>query len=205
MSKYDTPLFNAFLEDVFDYEGAQENLAQQVREFIGAALMGRSSELGHILLLSGRGANGKSALKSIIEHLFEGRTFYAQGSSLQECYDHIPSRNWHTHQLLSLEEMPEKAFTSWYKDPNAFVAMRARFEPEPIYFRPSWSLLCVANTVPCATKEPWGRILLVPMERRFTMEEQDRSIVQKVNTEREAVVLSCLHAAYKALDRGAYS
>jgi putative DNA primase/helicase len=179
------PQFEQFVTDIF--EGNSE-LISFVRRAIGYSLTGSTSEQCPFIMI-GDGANGKSTFINVIKHLIgtygttaAAQTLIAQGGSSigDDLVDLARSR------FISVSETEEgqSLAEAKIKQMTGGDTLKGR----PLYgsyveFKITGKLWLATNSLPQINNSDygiWRRIMAIPFNRTFSVEEQDKTLQSKL-------------------------
>ena len=182
------PKFEQFVNDIF--EGNSE-LISFVRRAIGYSLTGSTSEQC-LFIMIGDGANGKSTFVNVIKHLLgtygttaAAQTLIAQGGSSigDDLVDLARSR------FISVSETEEgqSLAEAKIKQMTGGDTLKGR----PLYgsyveFKIIGKLWLATNSLPQINNSDygiWRRIMAIPFNRTFSVEEQDKTLQSKLMDE----------------------
>ena len=182
------PKFEQFVNDIF--EGNSE-LISFVRRAIGYSLTGSTSEQC-LFIMIGDGANGKSTFINVIKHLLgtygttaAAQTLIAQGGSSigDDLVDLARSR------FISVSETEEgqSLAEAKIKQMTGGDTLKGR----PLYgsyveFKIIGKLWLATNSLPQINNSDfgiWRRIMAIPFNRTFSVEEQDKTLQSKLMEE----------------------
>lgn len=182
------PRFEQFVDDIF--EGNSE-LISFVRRAIGYSLTGSTSEQC-LFIMIGDGANGKSTFVNVIKHLLgtygttaAAQTLIAQGGSSigDDLVDLARSR------FISVSETEEgqSLAEAKIKQMTGGDTLKGR----PLYgsyveFKIIGKLWLATNSLPQINNSDygiWRRIMAIPFNRTFSVEEQDKTLQSKLMEE----------------------
>ena len=182
------PRFEQFVDDIF--EGSSE-LISFVRRAIGYSLTGSTSEQC-LFIMIGDGANGKSTFINVIKHLLgtygttaAAQTLIAQGGSSigDDLVDLARSR------FISVSETEEgqSLAEAKIKQMTGGDTLKGR----PLYgsyveFKIIGKLWLATNSLPQINNSDygiWRRIMAIPFNRTFSVEEQDKTLQSKLMEE----------------------
>ena len=182
------PKFEQFVNDIF--EGNSE-LISFVRRAIGYSLTGSTSEQC-LFIMIGDGANGKSTFVNVIKHLLgtygttaAAQTLIAQGGSSigDDLVDLARSR------FISVSETEEgqSLAEAKIKQMTGGDTLTGR----PLYgsyveFKIIGKLWLATNSLPQINNSDygiWRRIMAIPFNRTFSVEEQDKTLQLKLMEE----------------------
>lgn len=192
------PIFDRFLDEI---TCKRRDLAQVILEFIAFGLSNHKCNPPKAMILFGEGANGKSTLLTLIRKLV-GQNNCASldmGSLNKEV-----SRTLLTNKLFNIsEETPYaglKDTAHIFKDltGGGIMITKTHYKmPVEIHNRAKFIFAC--NELPKSNDTTRGmirRFLIIPFDRQFLPDEQDRNIDQKLEKELPGI-LNRVIAAYK--------
>ena len=182
------PKFEQFVNDIFD---GNSELISFVRRAIGYSLTGSTSEQC-LFIMIGDGANGKSTFINVIKHLLgtygttaAAQTLIAQGGSSigDDLVDLARSR------FISVSETEEgqSLAEAKIKQMTGGDTLKGR----PLYgsyveFKIIGKLWLATNSLPQINNSDygiWRRIMALPFNRTFSVEEQDKTLQSKLMEE----------------------
>ena len=172
------PLFQKFLDDVLPTD-----LQQQVQEYF-AYILSPHLKLRKVLFLYGYGANGKSVLIKILSAVLGKENIVERSLEGLCAYESRSVADIDGKLLVVCGEMSAKFDISNFKSlavGDPIQARRLHKETHTIYNYGRFLISC--NEMPRQiehTKAFFDRILLVPFLRRFTVEEQDPFLADKI-------------------------
>lgn len=186
--------FLQFLEQVFQGDADAGDKVKILQEYVGTALIGQCTKYQRMLILVGAGSNGKSVLQRIAEAAMPtGSVSAIAPQAFRQDY----RRALLTGKLLNIvSELPEadmldsetfKAIVAG--DP---IAVRQIFG-KPFTLRPIAGHLCCANRLPATTDHShgfWRRMIVVPFNRTFTVEEQNANLAHELMREELPQIVS---------------
>ncbi len=175
------PVWERFLADVFNKDA---EMIEFIQRTVGSALVGDVSPQKFVVLY-GNGANGKSVLRDILGRLAGSYAATASAKVFMQSHgDRHPTEiaSLAGKRLVLASEVP--AGRSWnetlLKDLTGGEKMTARkMHKDEFSFTPCGTVIFTANTLPSfpgAQEAMLRRILLVPMLRQFTADEQDPNL-----------------------------
>ena len=202
-------LFLEFLDSVFRDAPDKAGLIQLVREFFGAALIGRTTRFQKAMILVGEGANGKSTLQAIVAACFDPKMITSiTPQSLNSEYNRAMLA---TSKINMINELPEADILA-SESVKALISgesINAReIRQEPFTFCPRCAQLWSANSLPAVrdmTRGFWRRFLVVPFDRQFAENEQVPGLAKEIITlELPQIVAWAVHGAATLCARGRY-
>ncbi|WP_339853307.1 DNA primase family protein [Roseovarius nubinhibens] len=202
------PDWETFLSEVFSSEAEMIGFIQRM---FGSALVGDVSPQKFFVLF-GDGANGKSVLREILGRLAGSYAATASAKVFMQSHgDRHPTEiaSLAGKRLVLASEVP--AGRLWnetlLKDLTGGEKMTARkMHQDEFSFTPCGTVIFTANTLPSfpnAQEAMLRRILLVPMKREFTEEEQNPNLVEElIAKEGPAILRWVIDGAGKFLSDG---
>lgn len=187
------PMWRKFLAEIT--EGDQE-LERFLQKAAGYTLTGYTRE--HCLFfLLGDGANGKSTLLEVLRHVLgEYADAVPTGFLMNDRRtdkENVLARLQGTRMVLLSEAGEERRFDEAFLKQvtgEDVVAARRLFH-EGFAFQPSFKMWIHGNSRPRidgADAGIWRRFHLIPFNRSFSKEQQDRQLVQKLKAESEGIL-----------------
>ncbi len=182
-----------------------------LRRAAGYSLIGEVSE--HVLLvLHGRGANGKSVLLDALHGAVGTYGVRAEAATFLSRRDDTKPRNDIARlagaRLVSAEEPGERRRLdeAMVKAITGGSAVAARYlYCEPFEFRPAFTLWLATNHRPeiVGTDDGiWRRLKLVPFDAQFTGDAQDRDLPARLREESVGILAWAVAGAREYLERG---
>lgn len=202
------PRWQEFLAQVFEED---VEMIEFVQRLFGSALVGDVSPQKFVVLY-GRGANGKSVLRDVMGRLLGSYSFPPSAKVFMQSRGDRHATEIASlagKRLLLASEVP--AGRSWndtlLKDLTGGERMTAnRMQKDEFSFTPCGTVIFTANTLPSfpgVQEAMLRRILLVPMLRQFTADEQDPSLAADlIATEGPAILRWMIDGACKFLADG---
>ena len=188
------PRFLQFLAETF--RGERELITYLQRVF-GYVLTGDATEQV-FFILNGGGANGKSTLLNITSYVMG---MYAGHTPSETLIAHRMGRSSSNDlarlnglRLVTASEFNpgEKLASGLVKQLTGNEKITARFlYQEHQEFVPGFKLMLATNDIPqmdAADDALFRRVIIIPFERVFTKEEQDRSLADKLKAEAEGIL-----------------
>jgi putative DNA primase/helicase len=202
----ETPLFDAFLDDVMTGTDRAEKV-RFVWEFIGVALLRAATRMQKAVFIVGGGANGKSTLIDIVQVLFPPGS--VTSIAPQDFGSEYRLAFLRSALLNAVNESPDSeiAASATFKSTITGDLMMARqIREAPFAFRPIAAHVFLGNELPAFRDLSEGfarRWIVINMDREFSVEEQDRAIGPRIaKSESEAIVCRAIVAGADALRRG---
>lgn len=207
--KYDEraicPRWIQFLEEVF--EGDQERISL-MQEFMGYSLM-RDTRYEKALLMVGEGANGKSTLLGIWEYIIGRDNFCSVTlSNLQNQFHRV---ELHGKLLNIAAEVRDTTLeqADYFKRIISGDTIDAAHKHKPVFhFQPFTRLVFAMNRMPRIKDTSHGfyrRLLLVPFNRVFAPDEQDRELRRKLIEEADGIFLWALEGLERLYENDAFT
>ncbi len=190
------------LDEIFQKDQNSINLLQ---EFFGLCFT-RQTKFEKALFLLGDGANGKSVLLSILQHIL-GKGNYSviplekfdKGPYVVNLFGKLANISIETNAKSSVYDSVFKAVISGDEIPAD-----AKFEPI-INFKPFCKLVFALNSMPRVDdKAPafYRRIIIIRFPRIFKPEEQNKNLKYELLEETDGIFLWCLEGLRKLEARG---
>lgn len=196
-----------FLEETYPGEPEKVELLQ---EFFGAALAGVAHKFERVLLLLGRGHDGKSQVLSVLEGLFQKEELCS-----------VPPSEWGNGQcradlfnkgLNCVRDLPMEAYVSdngYFKPIISGESVSAKVVYRPVFcFAPRVAHAFSINGFPKTKDHTFGyhrRWLIIEHHRQQPRETATINIGTLIlNAERAAVMAWALRGAVRLLNRGRY-
>lgn len=199
------PIWEEFLSSVFD--GNFETI-EFVQRMVGSALVGDVSPQKFVILY-GSGANGKSVLRDVCGRLAGSYATTASSKVFMQSYgDRHPTEiaSLAGKRFVLASEVPTGRLwnDTLLKDLTGGERITARkMHKDEFSFTPRGTLIFTANTLPSfpgAQEAMLRRILLVPLLRKFSEDEQDPNLAAKlINEEGPAILGWMIEGARKFL------
>ena len=191
----DCPQFKRFLQEVFDQD---QELIDWIQRALGYSILGNTDEQC-LFIAYGQGANGKSTLFEVIREMLGD---YAKVTDFELFL------NNHKSDVRLLEAVGELAgirfaFASEVGSNKRFsdsvikrltggATLRGtKLRQSSFEFKPQFKLWFLANHLPFAKDGShgfWRRIKVVPFNRKFTLQERDPSLANKLLEERDGIL-----------------
>lgn len=199
------PRFDQFMEEI---TCNRQELIDVLKEFMGYSLSGDPYWEQKCMVLVGEGQNGKSKLIEVLQALagedsdnysmmsFADLKKSENKSALDGALFNV-SEETPSHSIMDSSDFKmliggaKITVKKLYKDPYK-ISNRAKF----------W-MLC--NTLPRSTDKTWAllrRLSIVPFDRIFKGEEQDRHIMTKLKAELPGILNSVIAAYKRMVERG---
>lgn len=201
------PLFNQFLDQIFP----NPELKDFVLDLLGYCLLGGNFERLFIIFY-GSGANGKSTLTELIKYVLGSYAMEINPNSFMLRKYQMPGAPTpdlaklpgvrlviasETHQAHRLDESLVKMLTGGDAVVARHLYAKAEFE-----YRPQFTPILKTNFRPLARGDDqafWDRVVLVPFERRFTEEERNPQLLERLKGEAEGILTLLVERAQKYL------
>jgi len=195
--KASCPRWHQFLDEVFE---ADEERIQLIQEFMGYSLV-PDTRYEKALLGVGEGANGKSTLLGVWEHMIGRGNFCSVTlGNLQNEFHRV---KLHGKLLNVAAEVTHTTLeqVDYFKRIVTGDTMDAAHKHKPVFeFRPFARLVFAMNRMPRIKDTSHGfyrRLLILPFDRVFKKEEQDRQLLKKLIQEIDGI----FQWALKGLER----
>ena len=197
------------LDVCFDDGSDAAGRIQLIREFVGVALLGKSTQLQQMLLFHGDGNNGKSVILDVITGLFPRNTVTSVAPTQ---LDHEYNRARLAQSRINIVgELPDAAIVTSDKFKQAISGdkMSGRNVTErPFDFWPIAAWVLSLNELPHVhdlSSGFWRRVLLIDFGRAIPVALRVRDLA-KVLLREEAREIACwaLEGGAVALARGSY-
>lgn len=199
------PLFEDFLNKIFEYDGDREAKIRLVLEMIGYAMQTHAKhEL--FLILVGSGANGKSVLLNTIRNVLGPENIAAVQPNY---FDKSFHRATLEHKLANIVTESEQGG----RLPTAQVKAMVSGEPmtvekkygHPFVMTPYATLFWATNHVPNArdySEALFRRARIIEFNRSFSTEDQDIHLTDKLEKEAAGIANLALHYYGEAIQNG---
>jgi putative DNA primase/helicase len=189
------PLFEQFLNDVFDGDPEQKPKVQLIIQLMGYSLL-PTTQFETFVILIGMGANGKSVLLKILKALIgKDNVSAVQPSQFDNKFQRAHLNNKLANivsEIKSGEKIDDNAVKAITSGESSTV--EEKFKP-PYEIEPFCTLWFGTNHMPGTTDFSDGtfrRARVIPFNRQFPEEEQDRDLAEKLITELPGILNLCL-------------
>jgi P4 family phage/plasmid primase-like protien len=185
------PTFEKFIDSTFE---SNQNVIGFMRRFLGYCLTGDTREQQFVIAWGSMGRNGKGTLLNLISDILQD---YAKATPTDVLYakkfdkpsNDIARLAGARFVLASEGERGKRLDEPLVKKMTGQDILAARFlYKETFEFMPQFKLVMMTNEKPTASEDDaalWARIQLVPFNRRFDGENQDKHLKQKLRNPRE--------------------
>lgn len=202
--------FLEFLGQVFRDDSDAEDKRKLLQEYIGISMLGEAARYQRMLILLGRGANGKSVFQRIAEAAMPTASVC---SIAPQTFGQEYRRAMLAGKLLNIvSELPDAVVL----DSANFKAVIAgdpivgrHIYGVPFTFRPVAGHLCSANRLPESADQShgfWRRMLVLSFNRVFSESEQNASLADDlIANELPAIVSWFVIGAQRVLRQGGYT
>jgi P4 family phage/plasmid primase-like protien len=201
-----------FFEQIFCQDSEEERACKiaLIQEYVGISLLGLATRYQRAIVFVGAGANGKSALTTIIQGCMPpGSVCAIPPQQVGQEY----RRALLAGKLLNIvSELPEADILdseSWKAIVAGDLTTGREIRKAPITFRPIAGHIYSANRLPGTSDQShgfWRRLVIVLFDRIFAVHEQDTTLADRiVATERPAVVSWALAGAQRVMREGRYT
>lgn len=186
----DCPAFNKFIYDIFD---GNQQVIDFMQRFLGYCLTGDTREQQFVIAF-GSGRNGKGTLLNLVLDILGD---YAKTTPAETIYkkqtekisNDIARLAAARFVLISEGEEGKRFDEPLIKKMTGQDRMSARFlYKEDFEFMPQFKLCLMTNDKPTARGDDaalWSRIQLVPFTQKFEGAKQDKTLVERLRTEKE--------------------
>lgn len=203
------PLWSEFVSQIFEGDSA---LSEYVQQLLGYALTGYTTEHCFFLFYGG-GRNGKGTLAETILDLMgnyatstEFNTFLSTDQSavrVQEAVGRLKGRRY----ALASETSNNKRFSEALikKLTGGDTLTGAKLHGDSYEFKPTHKLIFLANHLPAikdATVAMWERVRVIPFNKQFLGDSQDKQLKEKLWAERDGIFAWLVEGARKYLEAG---
>lgn len=216
----EAPMFDEYLDSIFEGDPDAEQKRQLLVEFAGAALFGLAPSFERVLVLydateSSAGSNGKSVFIKILSRAFP-RSATSQVSP-QKFDERFAVTALAGARVNYVTELPESDIIASDKLKGVITGdpmMGEEKYGDPFWFRPKAGHIFAANELPRvqATDDAfWRRWMVLPFSNRFTPEgepgrDRVRDLDEKiVDQELEGVMARMVEGVRRLLDQGGYT
>lgn len=185
------PTFEKFIDSTFE---SNASVIGFMRRFLGYCLTGDTREQQFVIAWGSMGRNGKGTLLNLISDILQD---YAKATPTDVLYakkfdkpsNDIARLAGARFVLASEGERGKRLDEPLVKKMTGQDILAARFlYKETFEFMPQFKLVMMTNEKPTASEDDaalWARIQLVPFNRRFDGENQDKHLKQKLRNPRE--------------------
>ncbi|MBM3825072.1 MAG: hypothetical protein FJ404_19710, partial [Verrucomicrobia bacterium] len=198
-----------FLEEIF--QGDSETI-ESVQLLLGYTLTGKSTE-ELLIICFGFGSNGKSIFNNIVQAIMADYAVTAPPSILtvRKAGDAAPRNDLAAlagSRYVSINEMQagDRLDEQIVKVLAGREPISARFLHREFFeFQPTFTPWLRTNHKPIITGDDdaiWRRLVLVPFRRRFTQDERDSGLEEKLISERNGILKWMIEGARRYLTDG---
>lgn len=199
------PRWLQFLDEIFEVDEERINLVQ---EFMGYSLV-PDTRYEKAILNVGEGANGKSTLLSVWEHMIGRDNFCSVTlANLQNEFHRVKLLG----KLLNVAaEVRDTTLeqADYFKRIVSGDTIDAAHKHKPVFhFQPFARLVFAMNRMPRIKDTSYGfyrRLLIVPFNRVFRKEEQDRQLRHKLIEEVDGIFQWALRGLDRLYDNDAFT
>jgi len=203
------PKWMRFLDEIFMYDA--ETIAC-VQRLLGCTLLGLATE-EKLIICYGHGSNGKSVFSNVIHKIMGGYSITAPPSLLtaRRQDDNGPRNDLAAlagARYVSINEMQagDRLDEQIVKMLAGREPISARFLHQEFFeFTPSFTPWLRTNHKPIVTGLDdgiWRRLVLLPFSRKFTDDEKDPELEQKLLVEQDAILMWMVEGAKLYLKEG---
>ncbi|MBO9423191.1 hypothetical protein J7444_00580 [Labrenzia sp. R4_1] len=196
------PTFNRFLHDIFNHD---TDLISWVQRAIGYTLTGLTSEQVFFLAY-GTGANGKSRLFETVLDILgdygrtsEFETFLASDKTNTRVMEGVAKLQGIRFALASETDSSRRFSEALVKQiTGGDTVTGAYLYGGSFEFRPEFKLWLLANHLPKTGDGShgfWRRVKVVPFARRFSQDQMDQRLREKLVEEAEGILAWCVRGA----------
>ena len=194
--------FDKFLHDIFN---GDKELISWMQRAIGYTITGNTSEQCFFLAY-GTGANGKSTLFETILDILgdygrsaEFETFLSKDRSSTRVLEGVGKLQGIRFALASEADSSRRFSEALIKKiTGEDTVTGTQLYGSSFEFRPEFKLWLLANHLPIAKDAShgfWRRVKVVPFARRFTTDQIDQNLREKLMQEKEGIVAWCVRGA----------
>ena len=208
----DTPvLWDETLHDIFAGDPDADAKIHLLEEFVGVGLLGAATKLQRALVLLGAGANGKSTVLEVIEHIFRWSGAKTTALAPQNMENEYNRDMLAGARLNVCNEMPESDIlvgSAVKATISGDIQTARKIREAPYAFRPTALQLFAANFLPSVSDSSqgfWRRWCILSFNRAFSTHERDPYRAEKLKSEIDKITRRCVQRGLEALRRGAYS
>lgn len=204
-------LWDETLHDIFAGDQDADAKIQLLEEFVGVGLLGAATKLQRALVLLGGGANGKSTVLEVIEHIFKwagAKTTALAPQNMENEYN----RDFLAGARLNVcNEMPESDIlvgSAVKATISGDIQTARKIREAPYAFRPTALQLFAANFLPSVSDSSqgfWRRWCILSFNRAFSVSQRDPYRAEKLKSEIDKITRRCVKRGIEALRRGRYS
>ena len=202
------PRFDRFLAEVFKGDADAEDKAILIREMLGYSLL-PTCRFEKFFLLIGPGANGKSVLLNVLAELVGPDCTAAVQPAQLDNRNHRASLHGKLVNIVTeirqghmIRDAALKSIVS-----GELITADRKYE-HPITFRPCATLVFGTNHLPELRDVSHGmfrRAIVIPFNRVFAEEEQDKSLAEKLKAELPGIMNAALKAMAGVIHRGGFT
>lgn len=209
---YDTaataPRFAKFLEEIFEPDSDRDDKARLIMEAIGYTLT-TSTEFEKFFILTGDGANGKSVLLYVLRELVGKEACSSVApSQFERLFQRASLRSKLANIVTELsvgENLPDAATKAIVTGERMSAEIKFK---DPFDFEPFCTIWLATNHIP-GTKDfseaLFRRCVIVPFNRIFGPEEQDRKLKHTLVAELPGILNMALDAYAEVLLRSGFT
>lgn len=191
----DCPRFQRFLQEVFEQD---QELISWMQRALGYSILGNTDEQC-LFIAYGQGANGKSTLFEVIREILgdyakvtDFELFLNNHKSDVRLLEAVGELAGIRFALASEVDSNKRFSDSVIKRLTGGDTLRGtKLRQSSFEFKPQFKLWFLANHLPFAKDGShgfWRRIKVVPFNRKFTLEERDPSLINKLLEERDGIL-----------------
>lgn len=204
------PLWEGFMDRIFQSRKDKDEMISFLQRAIGYSLTGKVNEQV-LMLLYGKGQNGKSVLLSTIDRMMGEYAYTADSSSFTTAKSDKVRNDiaaFSGKRFIQSSEITKTAVLdeALIKKLTGGENITARFlYQEDFTFTPTFKLWLAFNHRPDVrdrTYSIWRRILLIPFEETIPESEQDKQLVEKLIAELPGIFNWALHGLKEYQETG---
>jgi len=202
--------FHQFLDEVFRSDADAGDKIKLLQEYMGASMLGQAAKYQRMLILLGRGANGKS----VFQRIAEAATPTGSACSIApQFFGEQYRRAMLAGKLLNVvSELPNTDVLD-SADFKAVIAgdpiVGRQIYGAPFTFRPVAGHLCSANQLPASSDQShgfWRRMIVLSFNRVFSESEQNPNLADDlIANELPAIVSWFVIGAQRVQRQGGYT
>ena len=203
-----------FLKELWEPDSDCDTKILILQEFIGASMANIATTYQRALLLSGNGANGKSALSLLIGALLfpEDTVSYVSPRRWDRDYSLAQLRNARINLVTELPETNALDNTDTFKSVVSGDYLEARLPYcAPFTFRCTAGHILSCNDIPRTSDSSHGffrRFIMLTFNQNFgnsPFKKTEEEIMEAIAPERSAIILWALNGAARLIRQGAYT
>lgn len=200
------PTFDRFVDDILVHD---KELAEYVQQAAGYSATGETREQC-LFFLIGEGANGKSTLLNTLRGVLgpygkhtPTETLIAKTGAASNDLARLIGSRLVTGSEANADQRLADGLVKQITGDEPIVA-RFLFK-EFIEFRPSFKIWLATNQLPHMNGNDsaiWRRLRIIPFNRNFTVEEQDRELSKKLEVEKSGILAWIVRGAMDWYENG---